>query len=164
MVAFRHILKADKLGDGSVVVQHQPSLICNWMDPSQFDWWLSLSQCKDRCQHFNSFDKFVDIQAALQRHVPTNLSLLKTVGLQSFLSLKTDCYSFSSDSKRLEILWGSECSNFPGISVELQDMVNDVDIDGDESVFMLLVSGSCGTWSSSCLAAGRIPRRPHLSI
>ena len=24
-----------------------------------------------------------------------------------------------------------ECSKFPGISVEVQDMVNDVDIDGD---------------------------------
>ena len=33
----RHILKADKIVDGSVVVQHQPSLLCNRLDYSQFD-------------------------------------------------------------------------------------------------------------------------------
>ena len=94
----------------------QPSLLCNRLDYSQFDWWLFLLQ----------------------------LNLIP---------------------KDWKFLWGAECSNFPGISVEVQDMVNDVDIDGDECAsFMLLVSGSCGTWSSSYLAAGRIPRRPHLFI
>ena len=57
-------------------------------------------------------DKFVGIPAALQRHVPTNLSVLKTVELHSFLSLKTDWYSFSSDPKRLEIFVGSRLFKF----------------------------------------------------
>ena len=58
-------------------------------------------------------DKFVGIPAALQRHVPTNLSLLKTVELHSFLSLKTDWYSFSSDSEKIGNFCGeAECSKF----------------------------------------------------
>ena len=49
----------------------------------------------------------------------------------------------------------------------VQDMVSDVDIDGatvnECASVNLLGSGSCGTWSSSCLAAGCIPRRPPTS-
>ena len=33
----RHVLKADKIVDWSIVVQHQPSLLCNRLDYSQFD-------------------------------------------------------------------------------------------------------------------------------
>ena len=93
----------------------------------------------DRCQHFKGsrtleapltvLDKFVGIPAALQRLVPTNLSLLKRWDC-IFLSLKTDWHSFSFDPKRWEFV-GSRMFNFLGISVEVQDMVNDVDIDGE---------------------------------
>ena len=66
-------------------------------------------------------DKLVGIPAALQRHVPGGISFSlsrRPIGTVSHLIPKWDICGESN----VQIL---------GISVELQDMVNDVDIDGD---------------------------------
>ena len=90
---------------------NHPYFVIGWSSHSY--WWLSQSQCNDRCQHFKN-SRTVE--------APQLQFLINSLAFSRIVFQTRACPSVK-----------------------------------------MLGSGSCSTWSSCCLAAGCIPRRPPTS-
>ena len=151
---------------------NQPSLLCNRLDYSQFDWWLFLLQLTTGAniskvrEHWKLHLQFLINSLAFQPHCrglfpPTYLCWNGGIAFSCrWRPIGTASHLIPKGGN----LWGAECSIFLASRLRCRTWsmmwTSTAKVNECASV-KLLGSGSCGTWLSSCLAAGRIPRRPH---